>query len=188
MNMALLYEVLLPENMFIIFFEVNNACNFEFYDTEELYNELFGFKDTPAFSRTFEDAGIYGSNFVLSIGTLFLFIILFPAWLLIKASVAIILTKVKGPKIKCCEKIFLSDSNALPITFIFLLESCIEIGFACCISIKLMSDERFSTIWEAMSSVLAYWFAVALVVAPIYLVISGLRLYKAFKAKDEQVV
>ena len=106
MNMALLYEVLLPENMQIILVEVNNACNFDFYNTEELYNQLFEFKDTPTFSETFEAAGIEGSNFVLSIGTLFFFIVLFPAWLLFKALVAMIITKTNLLKIKCCVKTF----------------------------------------------------------------------------------
>ena len=48
-----------------------------------------------------------------------------------------------------------------------------------------MNNERFSTVWEAMSSTLAYWFAVLLVVSPIYLIISGVRLYHAVKKKDQ---
>ena len=42
--------------------------------------------------------------------------------------------------------------------------------------------------WEALSSTLAYWFAVLLVASPIYMVISGVRLYRAEKAKDEEQI
>lgn len=48
-----------------------------------------------------------------------------------------------------------------------------------------MNDERFSTVWEALSSTLSYWFAVLLVASPIYIIISGVRLYRAEKARDE---
>ena len=62
---------------------------------------------------------------------------------------------------------------------LFLLESCLELGFSVVISIKFMSNERISTVWETMSSILSYLFAVALVVAPIYLIISSVRFYRA---------
>ena len=35
---------------------------------------------------------------------------------------------------------------------------------------------------------MAYWFAVALVVAPFYLIISGCRIHKAYKANDREVI
>eukprot|EP00354_Favella_ehrenbergii_P012415 CAMPEP_0170450710 /NCGR_PEP_ID=MMETSP0123-20130129/160_1 /TAXON_ID=182087 /ORGANISM="Favella ehrenbergii, Strain Fehren 1" /LENGTH=56 /DNA_ID=CAMNT_0010712091 /DNA_START=1796 /DNA_END=1966 /DNA_ORIENTATION=- len=56
--MAIFYSVLLPENMHIILVEVNKACNFDFYSTENLDNEAFQFGDTPSFSDQFEVAGI----------------------------------------------------------------------------------------------------------------------------------
>lgn len=75
------------------------------------------------------------------------------------------------------------SDNYVPIFILFLLESCLEIGLAASISIGFMSNEGFSSVWETMSSVLAYWFAMALVVAPIYLLISGKRLHKAVQQK-----
>ena len=41
MNMALLYGVFLPDNLQIILIEVTKACNFDFYNTEELYTDAF---------------------------------------------------------------------------------------------------------------------------------------------------
>mmetsp|Transcript_6155 Transcript_6155/g.8254 ORF Transcript_6155/g.8254 Transcript_6155/m.8254 type:complete len:146 (-) Transcript_6155:1314-1751(-) len=70
----------------------------------------------------------------------------------------------------------------------FLLESCIEIGFCSTIAIKFMSNERFANPSEFLSSTLAYWFAFALVIAPIYLIISGYRLHKAIEQKDEEQI
>lgn len=51
-----------------------------------------------------------------------------------------------------------------------------------------MSNDRFSTVWEVISSTLAYWFAVLLVLSPIYLMISGVRLYRAVKTKDQEQI
>ena len=184
MNLAILLGIFLPENLQIILIEVTKACNFDFFNTEDLFNNVFDFKETPSFSETFEAAGIEGSNFVLSIGTLFIFIVVLPAWLLFKTC----LRKVcrNNCKNKICNSLFREKSNQLQIFTLFLLESCIQLGFSVCISIKFMSNDRFSTVWEAMSSMLVYIFAMALVSVPIYLTISGIRFNRAVKAKDEE--
>jgi len=62
-------------------------------------------------------------------------------------------------KRQCCHKTFIEESDTLPNFITFILKSCVEIGFAATISIRLMSDDRFSAGWDAMSSILAYWFA-----------------------------
>ena len=80
------------------------------------------------------------------------------------------------------------DSDSLPIFILFFLESCLDIGFSVCISIKFMNNDRFSSVWETMSSSLAYLFAVALVVAPIYLIIAGKRLHKAVQQNDPELI
>mmetsp|Transcript_33742 Transcript_33742/g.44510 ORF Transcript_33742/g.44510 Transcript_33742/m.44510 type:complete len:230 (+) Transcript_33742:313-1002(+) len=187
MVMAILFGVYLPENLQVILIAVTKACSFDFYKTEDLYDYLFQFKETPSFSETFEAADIEGSNFVISIGPMFLFIVYFFGWILLKAFVR----RCCGPCCKCCkcyQRIFNSESKSLPTFITFLLESCVDIGLSSCVSISLMDDERFSTAAEAMSSTLAYWFAVALVVAPIYLIISGCRLHKAHLAKNSTEV
>ena len=41
MNMAILYETFLPDNVQIILIETTKVCNFELYDTEEFYTDVF---------------------------------------------------------------------------------------------------------------------------------------------------
>jgi len=115
---------------------------------------------------------------------MFAFVVLFPAWLLVKAIARMLCTGHCGTK--CCYNWFLAPTDALPVFIIFLLESCLEIGLASAISISFMSDEKLATVWEAMSAFLAYAFAVALVVAPVYMITAGVRLYRAVQAKDEE--
>ena len=49
---------MMPENMQVILTEVNKACNFDFYNTEDFYTRLFGFAETPSFSEQFDAADI----------------------------------------------------------------------------------------------------------------------------------
>ena len=51
-----------------------------------------------------------------------------------------------------------------------------------------MNEERFSTVWEAISSALAYFFAVLLIVSPIYIITSGMYLFRAVKRNDEMEI
>ena len=125
-----------------------------------------------------------GSNFVVQMGTMFAFVVIFPLWLLVKAIVRTICTG--SCRIKCCYNTFIASSPVMPVFVTFMLESCLEIGVASSVSIYFMSDERLSTVWEASSAFLAYVFAVALVCLPIYMIISGVRIYRAVKTKNEE--
>ena len=136
-NLAIIYDCLLPENMLVILSEVNKACNFDFYNTENLYIKMFGFEDTESFSPKFEEAGFEGSNFIISIGPIFIFIVLFPMFLLIRALVG--RTCAKQCSLKCCQSTFVHEIAYLPIFITFMLESCIGIGFSCAICIKFVS-------------------------------------------------
>lgn len=145
---------------------------------------MFNFAETPSFSDNFEDAGIEGSNFVLSLGTMFSFVVLFPLWLLVKAVARMLCTG--SCRNKCCYNLFIAPTPALPTFITFLLESCLEIGVSSAVSIYFMSNERLMTVWEAASSFLAYAFAVALIVLPIYLFVAGIRMHRAVKKGDEE--
>jgi len=76
---AIFFDLLLPPNLQVIIDELKKACNFEFFETDDFYNEIFDFKETPNFSEKFEAVGIEGSNFIISMGTSFIFIVYFPS-------------------------------------------------------------------------------------------------------------
>ena len=130
-NLAIIYNCLLPENMLVILAEVNKACNFDFYNTETMYETLFGFEETESFSQKFEEAGFEGSNFINQIGPVFIFIVLFPMWILIRSLVGRICAKQCTHK--CCQSTFIHEIAYLPIFITFMHESCIGIGFSCSI-------------------------------------------------------
>ena len=149
-NLAIIYKLLLPENMLVIQIEINKACNFDFYNTENLYMETFSFGETESFSDQFEIAGFEGSNFIIIIGPIFGFIVLLPMWFLFKELVRRICHKFCF--LKCCQSIFLSHVPYFPIFITFMLESCIEIAFASTISIKMVSIYLLLTIATTDSS------------------------------------
>ena len=83
--MAVLLDIMLPENLQATLIQVQSACNFDFYDTETLYTDFFKFGETESFSEEFEAAGLDGSNFVIGMGTMFMFVVTFPIILALKA-------------------------------------------------------------------------------------------------------
>ena len=62
---------------------------------------------------------------------------------------------------------------------IFMLEGCIEIGMTGSVSLTMMNADRFSSFWEIFSTFLCFFFVISLVVAPVYTMFAGYKLYKA---------
>lgn len=88
MVLAVLFNILLPINVKAIDFGVLTACTFDFYQTDTIFAQLFGFTETASFSDAFEEAGYEGSNFIMGLGISFAFVIAFPFYVLLhKASV-----------------------------------------------------------------------------------------------------
>ena len=71
---------------------------------------------------------------------------------------------------------------------VFILESCLEIGTTAAIFLLKMNPDRFATPQEVFSSALAFILSAALVIAPIYVFIAGISLYKAKKRRDRETV
>ena len=65
MVLAVFFNILLPANVKAIDFGVLQACTFDFYQTDTLFAEMFGFVETESFSDAFEEAGYGGSNFMI---------------------------------------------------------------------------------------------------------------------------
>lgn len=86
MVLAVLFDILLPSNVMVILREITKACNFDFFYTADFYTVWFGFKETASYSEHFELAGFGGSNFIIGLGTMFIFIVIFPLSVLLKIA------------------------------------------------------------------------------------------------------
>lgn len=84
MVFAVLFNLFLPENLKAILVETMKACSFDFFSTEIYFVQIFGFKYTDSFLERFEEAEIEGSNFVILLGPIFIYIVAFFGWLLFK--------------------------------------------------------------------------------------------------------
>ena len=71
---------------------------------------------------------------------------------------------------------------------VFLLESCVEIGITCGICLTMMNGDRVSSFWEILSTSLAFFFAGALVIAPLHILITGIKVRNAVKEGDKEFV
>ena len=84
MVMTVFFHSLIPPNASVIMVEILKSCNFELFDSEP-YFEYFSFGNSESYSDTFEEAGFEGSIFVMGLGCVFIFVVLFPAYILFHA-------------------------------------------------------------------------------------------------------
>lgn len=136
--LAVYFDLLLPTNIKAILVAINKTCNFDLFKTDDIYAELFGFEDTESFSEKFEENGLDGSNFIIGIGPILLFVIYFPVWVIIH----FILRKIyQGEQRNKCIKKIIKPQNFLVIFIIFLIESCLELGLTGIISVYMVSTQ-----------------------------------------------
>ena len=58
MMLGLFFSLLQPPNAKIIQIELYKAVAFDFFQTETIYNEVFGFKESESFNDAFDEAGV----------------------------------------------------------------------------------------------------------------------------------
>ena len=81
--LAVYFDLLIPANIKAILVAINKTCNFDLFKTDDIFAEFFGFEDTESFSEKFEETGLDGSNFIIGIGPIFLFVVYFLGWMII---------------------------------------------------------------------------------------------------------
>ena len=55
--------------------------NFDIFQTDWLFLQIFGFGDTESFDSVFEDNKFEGSNFIMGIGPLFIILVFYFFWI-----------------------------------------------------------------------------------------------------------
>ena len=83
MVFTVLFTISTPNNAKVIFVTVLKLCAFDFFYTEELYYEVLGLGPGKSFSLIFDEAEIEGSNFIVGIGSVFIYAVFFPIWIIV---------------------------------------------------------------------------------------------------------
>ena len=147
---------------------------------------MFGFVPSRSYSEKFDEASFSGSNFIIGIGTLFIFVVFFPIYVLTH-NICRKSIKGKQNKLKCLNR-FLEQKFFFLIFMIFILEGCLELGMTCSICLSMLSGESFSSFAETLSTSLAFFFALVLAVTPLWSFVVGCLFHRAQKRKDMKVV
>ena len=58
-------------------------CAFDFYQTEDLYTSMLGIEAGESFSEIFEEADFGGKNYIIMIGPIFIYMIIFIPYIII---------------------------------------------------------------------------------------------------------
>ena len=135
MVLAVFFKCEMAPNSKIIMVEILKSCSFEVFDMEKFFDQ-FEFNESDDFSEIFVEAGMDGSIFVVGLGSVVIFIVIFPFYYLFYRTVVHLF---KGEeKIKCIQN-FIKPKNFFNMYMIFMLEGCIEIGMTGSVCITLMN-------------------------------------------------
>ena len=184
MVMTVFFYSLIPPNASVIMVEILKACNFELFDSEP-YFEYFDFGDSESYTVIFEESGFSGSIFMPGLGCVFLFVALFPIYVVVHSLMRYMFKDEQ--KIKCIKN-FIQPKNFGVIVVVFMLEGCVELGLGASVSLLMLDSDRVSSFWECFSTGLAIFFCIILSIVPFYTMIAGYRLYKAKKKRDRKTV
>lgn len=83
MVIPVLFTLNHPNNAKIIQTLILKLCAFDFFQTERFYEEVLGLDKGKSFSAIFDQAGLEGHNFIIGIGPLFFYFLLFPLGILL---------------------------------------------------------------------------------------------------------
>lgn len=134
---AVFFNLLMPSNVQTVEIQILKACSFDLFQTELIYTEIFGFMESDDFSEKFNLAGLAGSNFIVGIGPVFIFVVIFPIYVLIHLGMK---NLFKGEEKIDCIKRFIEPKAFVNIFIVFMLEGCIELGLTCGVCLMLVSN------------------------------------------------
>ena len=83
MVIPVLFTLNHPKNAMIIQITILKLCAFDFFGTEKFYEKALGLEKGKSFSDIFDQAGLEGHNFIIGIGPIFFYFLLFPLGILL---------------------------------------------------------------------------------------------------------
>ena len=83
MVIPVLFTLNHPSNAKIIQVTILKLCAFDFFQTEKFYENVLGLEKGKSFSAIFDQAGLEGHNFIIGIGPIFFYFLLFPIGILL---------------------------------------------------------------------------------------------------------
>ena len=178
MVIPVLFTLNHPNNAKIIQTTILQLCAFDFFQTEKIYEEVLGLEKGESFSDIFDQAGLEGHNFIIGIGPIFFYFLLFP--------LGVLLHQISLKK--CADKEFLKRFNKktqytlLMVQFIYA--SCFELAITACISISQIDRGDFKNFWSVVSICLAITAFVAFTVTPIF-IFRSVSAYHSQKENEE---
>ena len=178
MSIPVLFTLNHPNNAKIVQVLILKLCAFDFFQTEKFYEEVLGLEKGKSFSAIFDQAGLEGHNFIIGIGPVFFYFLLFP--------IGILLHQISRRRFKN-KKILESFNKEAHYTLLmvqFIYASCFELAITACISISQLDSGDFKTFWSIISISLALVTFFAFIITPIFIFKTVIDYYN--KREDEE--
>ena len=108
-----------------------------------------GFRDTSPLNENFADLGYESSNFLLLIGALFILILVFIAYFIVRKLLQILINGLGKNSTNCCMRRLKKNPEFRKIVFTFYLETSVEFTICAIICTSLMSLDNFKNFKES---------------------------------------
>ena len=124
----------------------------------------------------FAESGYDSSIFWLMLGPLFLMMVIFGIFVILK-KIAKLVTRKCQAKQNCILKFIHKEIKYSLIITRFLLEGCLEIGLSAIICVKMIESKNFDSFWESLSTISAFISLILLAIVPFYFI----RITKSYR-------
>lgn len=164
-SLTCLFSVRLPINVFTVSNKISKLASFDVFRTDIWFFMAFRFSLTKSLSPSFEEAQYEGSNFVVGIGPMFLFMVFYTVFLGLRFVLLRYSTSTNRYVLKV-KKVF-SEHRVEPTIIRFILEGGMDILIWSLISIlNIKRTKTFGPKWQdGFSNILAVAMLAALLYA-----------------------
>lgn len=175
----------IPPNVIKIQGPILKLANFDVFQADTIFFELFGYGETESFDQIFEDSGYEGCNFILLTGDLWIISACTLGLFLPLHLVARFLRNKFNLKCGKFGKWLTKNRDWKWMAITFVMESSFELGFSASIAIVvadrngIIEHNAYPRDWVAF--ILAFMGIGSLIAAPIFVLIQSIRVYKMAK-------
>ena len=136
-TLTVLFNLKTPPNTRSILVKMLKLSNFDLYQTEKIYTQMFGFNETEPFNQLFNSSGFDTSNFIIGIGPIFASFFVFPVWRMVLLLMRRICRCSFIPsRIKKQPKPWVVTAN------VFIRVACLELALTALITLKMTPKEN----------------------------------------------
>ena len=150
----------MPANAKKFFSLLMEAAAFDYYDTDDMYMDMFQLEETQARSTNFSVSGYQSMWFIVNLGTLAIVIVLFPLLFLLRKFMKLVSCGT------CCKRAnhFLKQDLYWRGPLMLIIESYVSVALSCFLNTLYLHYNGYG---EKLNTILSLVFFIVLILVPV---------------------